>query len=52
MCVIALGYFYQLVDYMLRCWLIGVPHAKVDDVFTSMTSGHFEFANGIENVRG
>ena len=45
------GHLTQLIDYVLRGWLVRIPHAEIDDVLAAMTSSHLELVHLIEYVR-
>jgi hypothetical protein len=46
-----LGRFADLVDDVLRCSLIGIAHAKVDDVFAGAAPGASELRHLRKNIR-
>ena len=43
--------FFELVDDVLRRGLIGVPHAKVDNIFTTRARRLLQLTNDIEDIR-
>lgn len=50
MCVLTVGHLDQLVNYMLWCWLVRVAHAEINNVFTTVTSGHLQLVYDAEYV--
>ena len=49
--ILAVSHLAQLVYDVLRCGLIGIPHAKVDDILATRSRRRLEFIDDGEDIR-